>query len=330
MPVAAADAPTAPIQRLRPTPAPVESDAPSASRDVTPDVSDLLAQMPAWAARGLLYIAGALAVTALVWARFSVVDIVVQARGAVVPEGHVRHVQAETDGVIEQVRVREGATVRRGQTLFELDGRDLRLRASHMKAELANSEEQLRQELVMHGPTSESLERQNRIAQLRNELTAIDRAIFKGAVTAPVDGTITALDVVHAGAVIRVGQQLASIAPSRAPLIVEVQVPNARIGRIKRGSAVKIKLDAFPFQDYGSLTGTVIDIAADAKTSELRESFYRVLVMPDSRRGERRGRALQLRPGLSVTAEILTERRTVLDLILAPVRKLRAEMAEIE
>jgi multidrug efflux pump subunit AcrA (membrane-fusion protein) len=328
MPVSA-DAPTAPIERLRPAAAPSESAALDASRDVTPEVSDLLAQPPAWAVRGLLHIACALALAAFVWARFSMVDIVVQARGTIVPQGYVRQIQAETDGVIEHIRVREGASVRKGQTLFELNPRDLRLRASQLRAELATTEEQLRQELVMRGATTESLERQNRIAQLRSELVAIDRATLKGAITAPSDGTITALDVVHAGAVVRAGQQLASIAPSRVPLIVDVQVPNARIGLIRRGALVKIKLDAFPFQDYGSLSGKVFDISADARGEDRNQSFYRVLVAPDSKRTERRGRASSMRPGLSVTAEIVTERRSVLDILLAPIRKLRAEMADI-
>jgi HlyD family secretion protein len=270
-----------------------------------------------------------LAASVLVWARFSVIDMVVQARGSVVPEGYVRPVQAEADGVIQSIRVREGAAVRRGETLFHLDVRDLRLRAAHLNAELANTEEQLRQELVMRGAASESLERQNRITQLRNELTAIERAIGKGAITAPIEGTITALDVTHSGAVIRAGQQVAAIAPSRARLIVDVQVPNARIGFVEKGLPVKIKLDAFPFQDYGSLSGTVIDVSADVRSKDQQGSFYRVLIAPEHGRLTARGKKLQLRPGLSLTAEIVTERKTVLDLLLAPVRKLRAEMGDV-
>jgi HlyD family secretion protein len=300
-----------------------------ASHDLTPEVTDLLVQTPAWAARGLLYLAIVFAAGALVWARFSVIDIVVQARGSVVPEGYVRQVQAETDGVIQYIRVREGAGVRQGETLFQLDLRDLRLRAAHLNSELANTEEQLRQELVMRGAASESLERQNRITQLRNELTAIERAMAKGAITAPIEGTITALDVTHSGAVIRAGQPVATIAPSRARLIVDVQVPNARIGFVEKGLPVKIKLDAFPFQDYGSMSGTVIDVSADVRSKDQQGSFYRVLVAPEHDRMTARGKKLQLRPGLSLTAEIVTERRTVLDILLAPVRKLRAEMADV-
>jgi HlyD family secretion protein len=106
-------------------------------------------------------------------------------------------------------------------------------------------------------------------------------------------------------------------------------VPNAGIGFVERGLPVKIKLDAFPFHDYGSLTGRVIDISADVRSKDQQGSFYRVLVAPDTNRITARGKAMQLRPGLSVTAEIVTERKTVLDILLAPVRKLRAEMADV-
>ena len=97
----------------------------------------------------------------------------VQARGTIVPKGFARQVQAETDGVVQRVSVREGATVRKGQILLELDPRDLRARASQLTAELNTTREQLRQAIVMKGATSESLELQNRVAQLQTELNRI-------------------------------------------------------------------------------------------------------------------------------------------------------------
>jgi multidrug efflux pump subunit AcrA (membrane-fusion protein) len=321
--------PTASPQEPSPASPPGVSEWRHASLDLTPEVADLLTEAPGWAARGLVYLAVIFAIGALAWARLSVIDIVVEARGTVVPEGYVQHIQVETDGVVRNIPVREGATVRRGDTLFVLDVRDLRTRASYLHAELANSEEQLRQELVMRGATGDSLERQNRITRLRDELVAIERAIAKGAITAPVDGTITALDVMHAGTVIRAGQAVAAIAPADAPLIVDAQVPNARIGFVAKGLPVKIKLDAFPFQDYGSMSGTIVDISADARSKDQQASFYRVLIAPHHGELTAHGKKLRLRPGLSLTAEIVTQRKTVLDILLAPVRKLRAEVADV-
>ena len=328
MPATGASPLTAPLDRYQSATAPNGLDLRHASLDLAPEVTDLLLQAPAWAARGLLYLVIVFFAAALVWARFSVIDIVVQARGTVVPEGYVHRIQAEVDGVIQYLGVREGALVRQGETLFHLDRRDLQLRASHLKAELATAEEQLRQELVMRGAASESLERQNMITQRRHELATIERTIIKGTIVAPIDGTITALDVRHAGTVLCAGQQVASIAPSRARLIVDVQVPNALIGFVERGLPATIKLDAFAFQDYGTIAGRVIDIAADVRSDGPQGSLY-VPIAPAHDRIAAGGKVRRLRPGLSLTAEIVTGRQTILDLLLTPIRKLRAEMAHV-
>jgi HlyD family secretion protein len=213
--------------------------------------------------------------------------------------------------------------------LFHLDTRELRGKVVSLRAELATSEEQLRQQLVMRGPAGDTLERQNRITRLKEELAAAELAISKATITAPIDGTVTALEIQHPGAMVRAGQQLAAIAPSGARLIVEAQVPNARIGFVEKGLPVKIKLDAFPFQDYGSISGTVMEVSPDARTKDQQGSFYRVLIAPSQTTMVNRGKVLKLRPGLALTAEIVTERKSVLDLLLEPIRKLRAQVVNL-
>ncbi len=298
---------------------------PAHTLDATPEVSDILAELPWWVSRGLLYLILGFVVVGLFWAYFSVIDIVIEARGKLIPEGDVRPVQAATAGVVQFVRVREGDMVTRGQTLLQLDTTELRSRLSKLGDELATSEEQLRQQRALRGPGTETLDRQNRIAQLKSEIAALEQAINHTTITAPVGGIITRLDVRSPRAVVQSGQAVAAIAPAGARLVVEAQIPNKDIAFLEKGMPAKLKFDAFPFQDFGIVAGQVSEVAPDAQVDEQRGSFYKVTIVPQDTAILAHGKTIPLRPGLALSVEIVTERKSVLAILLEPFRKLRGE-----
>ena len=298
---------------------------PAQQLDATPEVSDILAELPWWVSRGLLYLILGFVVVGLLWAHFSVIDIVIEARGKLIPEGDVRPVQAATAGVVQFVRVREGETVTRGQTLLQLDTTELRSRMSKLGDELVTSEEQLRQLRAVRGPGTETLDRQNRIAQLKSELAALEQAVNHTTITAPVSGIITRLDVRSPRAVIQSGQAVAAIAPAGVRLVVEAQIPNKDIAFLEKGMPAKLKFDAFPFQDFGSVTGRVSEVAPDSQGDERLGSFYKVTIVPQDTAILAHGKNIPLRPGLALSVEIVTERKSVLALLLEPFRKLKGE-----
>src|SRR5688572_5361967 len=94
-----------------------KSYTPPVTLDTTPEVSDVIAEMPWWAARGLVYIIAGFVVVAFVWASLSMVDIVTESRGTLMPEGYVKPVQAPGAGVVQSVFVKEGETIERGQQI---------------------------------------------------------------------------------------------------------------------------------------------------------------------------------------------------------------------
>lgn len=292
--------------------------------DASPEVSDVIAEVPWWAARGLLYIIVLFIIAALVWANFSMVDVTVAARGALVPEGNVRPVQAAGAGIVQRVFVREGDTVVRGQPLVQLDATELRTRLNRLRDELASSQQQLRR-LRTTGPVTETLEQESRIARLESEIAAVEITLRQTTVTATTGGVVTTLDVRSAGAVLEAGQRIATIAPAGARLVIEALVPNRDITFIERGTPAILKFDAFPYQDYGTIPGAVIEISPDAIADEQLGSVYRVTIAPERYEILVRGRNMPLRPGLALTAEIVTERRSILEMILEPFRSVRGE-----
>src|SRR5205085_6013688 len=300
-----------------------QSYTPPQELDRSPEVSDVIATLPWWAARGLLYIVVGFVCAALVWAWLSKIDVVIQARGTLVPEGNVRPVQAQGGGPVQTVLIKEGDTIERGQPLVQLDGAELRLRLGKLQEELADDQQQLRHLLVTGTPT-EKLEQQSRIVRLQSEITSVEESLRHTTISAPFGGTITTLSVRSPGTVLEAGQTVATIAPSASKLVVEAQVPNKDIAFIEQGLPVELKFDAFPFQDYGTIEGTVSDIAPDAQTDKEAGSFYKITIAPRQTSINAKGKSVPLRPGLALTAEIVTERKSILSLLFEPFRKLRS------
>jgi hemolysin D len=158
---------------------------------------------------------------------------------------------------------------------------------------------------------------------LQSEITAAELALQHTTITAPVGGLITTLEVRSAGTVLQSGQTIATIAPAGARLVVEAQVPNKDIAFIEKGLPAKLKFDAFPFQDYGAVEGTVIEVSPDAQVDKDMHSFYKVTIAPGKTEIAAKNKNVPLRPGLAVTVEIITERKSILSLILEPFRQLK-------
>jgi len=294
--------------------------------DTSPEVADVIARMPWWASRGLVYIIIGFVIVAVLWAALSKIDIVAESRGTLVPEGYVKPVQAAGTGVVQNVFVREGDAVEGSQPLVQLDATEMRTRLNKLREELATSQAQLRQFMV-DKPVADTLEQQNRITRLQSELTAAQLALQHTTIIAPVAGTVTTLQVRSAGTVLQAGQTIATIMPRGARLLVEAHVPNKDIAFIEKGMAAKLKFDAFPFQDYGIVHGTVVEVSPDAQTNNDSSSFYKVMIAPGQTEIGAKGRNVPLRPGLALSAEIVTERKTILALILEPFRKLKAKVS---
>jgi hemolysin D len=102
------------------------------------------------------------------------------------------------------------------------------------------------------------------IDDLRERREKARARVEHSVVTAPMAGTVTALAINGIGQVVGAGEEVLRIVPDGERLELEVHVSNADIGFIRRGQAVTVKIDAFPFTRFGSIAGTVDRIARDA------------------------------------------------------------------
>lgn len=158
------------------------------------------------------------------------------------------------------------------------------------------------------------------LAQQRAQLQG-ERAYV---ITAPIAGRVTALQVA-AGRAVDASVPLMIIIPEGSKLHADIYAPTRAIGFVKPGQEVRLLYDAFPYQRFGSFTGritrvsrTVIDPRELSVPLKIDEAVYRIEVGPERQSVEAFGDTLPLQPGMTLTANIILDRRSFGDWLLQP------------
>lgn len=146
------------------------------------------------------------------------------------------------------------------------------------------------------------------------------------ALTAPLAGTVTALTM-RSGQRVGAQTQIMAIIPSNARLRAELLVPTQAIGFVKRGQEVRLAIDAFPYQRFGTIKGTIITVASSPVSQTLPNgsvvSAYPVVVDIADPRIVAFGRTERLVPGMTLTARIITEKQSLIEWLFEPLFAVR-------
>lgn len=181
---------------------------------------------------------------------------------------------------------------------------------------------------------------QQQLIQAKKELNQLDSKLKNSVVRAPADGTILRLEVRNPGQTVQAGNAIAQIVPSGVPLVVKAKVASQDIASIQIGQPVQMRISALPFPDYGTLKGTVSEIAPDAiapqnPANNSGGSYYEVSIKPDktyltriaSSSGNFLGgsqanepRQYSIQSGMEGRADIITGQETVLTFVLRKAR----------
>lgn len=143
--------------------------------------------------------------------------------------------------------------------------------------------------------------------------------------TAPVDGTVQQLNVHTVGGVVTPAEPLMVLVPKNVPLEIRAQVLNKDIGFVRNDQEVEIKLDAFPFTKYGTIDGRVVDLSRDAIDNEDLGPVYDTRVSMAETVIEANGEIVPLTPGMSVSVEVKTGKRKIIEFLLSPILRYQAE-----
>ncbi|MRR49454.1 MAG: HlyD family type I secretion periplasmic adaptor subunit [Rhodocyclaceae bacterium] len=152
--------------------------------------------------------------------------------------------------------------------------------------------------------------------------------------TAPADSVVLEIAKRSAGSVVKEAEPMFTLVPIDAELEAEVQIDSGDIGYVKLGDASRIKFDAYPFQQHGTVDGEVrtltedsfrrdsaAAIAAASAQGQGGDSYFLGRVSLNGTRLKRMDPKARLLPGMTVTAEIVVGKRTVISYLLWPLTK---------
>ncbi|BCH27585.1 HlyD family type I secretion periplasmic adaptor subunit [Mesorhizobium sp. L-8-3] len=244
------------------------------------------------------------------------------------------------DGLVQIEEARETLYKQEtGSLLNLLSSRDARLDVEASIAQLRGKETEATYALAkleadrrafiedFRRATSEQLvERRNERDAAGEELKKMELRRNMVALTAPADAVVLDMAQRSVGSVVREAEPIVTLVPLDVPLEAEVSVNARDIGRIEVDEPARIKFDAYPFQKYGTASGSIRTISQDAfapdpkggqtETAEL--PFFKARVLLGDKRLDGSGEEVRLLPGMAVTAEIKVGRRTVISYFLYP------------
>ena len=143
--------------------------------------------------------------------------------------------------------------------------------------------------------------------------------------TSPIDGTVQQLAVHTIGGVVPAAQALMLIVPKENQVEVLASVDNKDIGFIHEGQTVEVKINAFDYTKYGTVSGIVTYVARDAQDDRKRGLIYTIKVILNKSTMNIEGKNLALSAGMSVDVEIKTGQRRTIEYLLSPLVKHQRE-----
>ena len=166
---------------------------------------------------------------------------------------------------------------------------------------------------------------ETKIAETENLLATAQTKLKDKYLQSPIDGVVLSLNVKNSGKVFNAGETIAEISPHDSPLILSAIVPNQEAGFMAIGMPVQVKLDAYSFQDFGTIPGKVISISADAEVDEQLGLVYQVEVELEQDHIVNEQKLVYFKPGQTATADIIMRRRRILDIFLEPIKQIQQD-----
>ncbi len=213
-------------------------------------------------------------------------------------------VQKEAIEYEEQIRMKEHDIVQLQEKLSELAQKKLLVTQEYKDKLLA-----------------ELTKKRKEATLLKVEIESIKFKKAKQAITSPVDGYVSKLMVHTIGGVVTPAQELISIVPKDAPLIIKATVLNKDRGFIKERMQAEVKIDTFDFQKYGLIDAIVTHISNDSLEDKKLGPVYEIYLKPKQDFLIVYGEKVYLTSGMSVTAELKVGKRRVINFFIYPLIK---------
>jgi hemolysin D len=161
----------------------------------------------------------------------------------------------------------------------------------------------------------------------KQELVKATQRLGLQTLRAPIDGVVQQLTVTTVGGVVTAAQPLMTIVPENTPLELEAQVMNRDIGHVKVGQRVINKVETYDFTRFGYIEGEVLWVGTDAMQDQKLGLVYPVRIKLATTETPKivNGRVGSVSAGMSITADIKTDSRRMIEYFVSPMLRYKEE-----
>lgn len=164
----------------------------------------------------------------------------------------------------------------------------------------------------------------NRLGNATGSFTSEGDRLSRTDIRSPVKGIVKRLIAGTVGGVVKPGDDIVEIVPLEDTLLVEIKLKPSDVAFIHPGQKATIRITAYDSSIYGTLEGIVVNISPDTIVDESdphRLSYFMVQLRTRGTRLSKSNVDHPLIPGMIVSGDILTGKRTVLHYLLKPIIK---------
>lgn len=183
------------------------------------------------------------------------------------------------------------------------------------KNKIATQEDEINQEITKTERIRN--DSKGKIATLNGEINQLSIQMKNKYLKAPISGIIFDLKPDNDEYITRIGEPLMSIVPKKG-LGALVTIGNKDIGFIKKGQKVEVRVDTFPFTEYGQLNGEISRIGADALPPDSLIKTYHFPIdieLEKSTLQTKSGQTIQLQSGMTITANLELRKRRLIEIV---------------
>ena len=293
------------------------------------------------------------------WMYLGKVDIVITARGQIIPGGEEKLVQSLDKGVVTSINVQEGDYVTEGQIVAIVSPAEYEpgLELNNVREEEAKIVEQLAADRTKYAVAMENKQRLEEVkdiipqtkydeavketvslsheigalsaslSQVRNKRVQLEKQ--KQIIKAPISGYVNTIFVHTIGGVVTPAEKIMTIVPKDAPLMIKAKVLNQDVGFVAAGMPVSIKVDTYNFQKYGILNGEVTVVSANSVEDERMGPVYDVYIEPKNTTLMVEGKEQSIKFGMTTTNEIKIGKRRIIEFFIYPLIKYMDESIKV-
>ena len=174
---------------------------------------------------------------------------------------------------------------------------------------------------------SKALQRLNatrdELSKVKQQITAGGQRLERTTLEAPTHGVVQSVAIPTIGGVVESGETILEIVPITDSLLIEARINPEDVAFIRPDQKANVKISAYDYAVYGGLKGQVTAISADTLVDkQTDERYYRVTIRTDDNAIEHEGERYLIRPGMTGSVDILTGKKTVLEIALSPLKTL--------